>query len=242
MNLILDIGNTKIKLAVFSGSEIIFQESVKDIDFSILENILSDYPKITHSILSSTRKRPLEIKEFLDLKLKKCLILDYTTNLPIINKYLSPKTLGYDRIANATAAHTLFPENNVLVIDAGTAITYDFISFKGEFLGGNISPGAEMRANSLNKYTSNLPLVSLHSETFLLSNNTKEALISGVVNGILFEMDGYISQLNALHSQLKLILTGGDIKLFDKKLKNHIFVDSNLNLKGLNRILQYNVN
>ncbi|MCK4920483.1 MAG: type III pantothenate kinase [Bacteroidales bacterium] len=241
MNLILDIGNTKIKLAVFSYGKIQFQESMMEMNFTILEKVIDDFPELMNSILSSTRIRPAEIKHFLDTRLKICLILDYNTPLPIKNNYKSPESLGYDRIANVTAAFTKFPGNNVLVIDVGTAITYDFISSKGEFIGGNISPGAEMRANSLNKYTSNLPLVNLHANPYLLSDTTENALISGVVNGILFEIETYISQISELHSNLKVILTGGDINLFDKKLKKHIFVDSNLNLTGLNRILQYNV-
>ncbi|MCF8380714.1 MAG: type III pantothenate kinase [Bacteroidales bacterium] len=241
MNLILDIGNTKIKLAVFSVDEILLLDSFEEANLASLEKILSEFPLIENSIISSTRKRPVDLKNYLDEKLKKCIILDHTTSLPIVNKYKSPKTLGYDRIANVTAANSRFPDTNVLVIDTGTAITYDFISSKGEFLGGNISPGAEMRAHSLNKFTANLPLVNLHSNSHLLSNNTEEALVSGVVNGILFEMEGYIGQVKALYPDLKIILTGGDSKLFDKKLKNHIFVDSNLNLFGLNRILHYNV-
>lgn len=241
MNLILDIGNTKIKLAVFSDNEILFHETLKEMNFTILEKILNDFSELKYSIISSTQLRPVEIKAFLDKSLVNCLILDHNTALPIKNNYKTPESLGYDRIANVTSAFSKFPGNNVLVIDTGTAITYDFISSKGEFMGGNISPGAEMRVNSLNKYTSNLPLVNLHANSFLLSNTTENALISGVVNGMLFEIEAYIDQISELYSDLKVILTGGDIKLFDKKLKKHIFVDANLNLSGLNRILQYNV-
>jgi type III pantothenate kinase len=138
-------------------------------------------------------------------------------------------------------AYTICPEKNVLVIDAGTAITYDIVTAKGEFLGGNISQGVDIRFKSLNKYTSRLPLLERPEDTPpLLGSSTLEAIQSGIVNGLLFEMDGFIEAMSKEHPKLQVVLTGGDAKYFVGKLKNSIFVDPNLNLLGLNRILEHN--
>ena len=240
MNLILDFGNTRLKLAVFSGNEILYHESLEESGVRLTEKVFNDFPKIKNVIISSGGNQSVEIIEFLSRQSINIIFLDHTTSLPVKNKYKSQESLGYDRIANVVGAFSEYPGNNTLVIDVGTAITYDFINSKGEFLGGNISPGASMRANSLHNYTAKLPLVDLHDKPLLLADNTEDALISGIVNGILFEIEAYIQELKKLHTGLKVILTGGDIKLFDKKLKKTIFVDSILNLKGLNRILNYN--
>ena len=240
MNLILDFGNTRIKIAVFFGDKILYQENLDQINTSLLEKLFRRYPEIQNSILSSGVSQSKEINNLLSDLSDTFLLLDHKTNLPIKNTYKSPESLGYDRIANVVGASTEFPENNTLVIDVGTAITYDFINSLGEFLGGNISPGANMRAISLHNYTAKLPLVKLHNNPLLLSKTTEDALNSGILNGILFEIEAYIKELKDIYSDLKIILTGGDINLFDKKLKKTIFVDSNLNLKGLNRILNYN--
>jgi len=170
-----------------------------------------------------------------------CIELDHHTPIPLINRYRTPDTLGYDRIAAAVGAYTIYPEKNVLVIDAGTAITYDLVTGGGEYMGGNISPGMAIRFKSLNKYTNRLPLLEPSiEEPPLLGSSTKEAIQSGVINGILFELDGFIGDVSRLHPELKVVLTGGDAKYFEGKLKSSIFVDLNLNLIGLNRILEHN--
>jgi len=138
-------------------------------------------------------------------------------------------------------AYTICPGKNVLVIDAGTAITYDIVTAKGEFMGGNISQGLEIRFKSLNKYTNRLPLLERPEETPpLVGSSTREAIQSGIVNGLLFEMDGFIDAISKAYPKLQVVLTGGDAKYFVGKLKNSIFVDPNLNLIGLNRILEHN--
>ncbi len=149
--------------------------------------------------------------------------------------------MGYDRIAAVTGAHTIYPNNNVLVIDAGTALTYDLVTAEGEYLGGNISPGMNMRFKALNKFTNRLPLLSINDEEIdLLGTSTEKAIKSGVVNGVLMEIEGFISSVSQKFTDLKVVITGGDAFSFEKRLKSSIFVISHLNLIGLNRILDYN--
>ena len=182
-----------------------------------------------------------ELIDYLGSLYQLCIELDQSTSIPLVNKYRTPETLGYDRIAAAVGAYTICPHTNVLVIDAGTAITYDIVNSEGEFMGGNISPGLEIRFKALNKYTTRLPHLERPEEKPpLVGSSTKEAIEAGVVNGILFEMDGFIGTIGQDHPQLKVVLTGGDAKYFEGKLKSSIFVDLNLNLIGLNRILEHN--
>jgi type III pantothenate kinase len=138
-------------------------------------------------------------------------------------------------------AYTIYPGRSVLVIDAGTAITYDVVTSDGEYLGGNISPGMEIRFKSLNRYTNRLPLLERPQEQpSLVGNSTREAIQAGIVNGIVFEMDGFIGAIGQNYPKLQVVLTGGDAKYFEGKLKSSIFVHLNLNLIGLNRILEHN--
>ncbi len=240
MNLVLDYGNTSTKVAVFDGENIILKKTVMKADMKLLTSITEEFPRIKNAIISSVSGYSQEIIDYLKSVLELCIVLDSSTPLPLENLYETPETLGYDRIANVVGAAVRFPEQDVLVIDAGTAITYDFLNSRGQFTGGNISPGAYTRARALNKFTARLPLVKLKSEWAFPGKNTEEAIISGILSGVVYEIEGYINELKNTYPELKTILTGGDINLFDKKLKNIIFVDSNLNLYGLNRILEYN--
>jgi len=240
MNLIADIGNTLIKTAVFSGNEIIFEQQSAGIESSLLENLVRTFP-LKNAIISSVSSDPANYLDILKNKLDFILLPDHNTPIPISNLYLSPETLGFDRLASAVGAHVHFPHSNLLIIDAGTAITIDFISESGEFKGGNISPGIDMRFKALKTFTNNLPLVDRNGDIQLTGKTTEEAIRSGVMNGIFYELDGYIKSYFEKYDNLKVILTGGDYKYFEKKLKNTIFVDSNLTLKGLQQILEYNV-
>jgi type III pantothenate kinase len=148
--------------------------------------------------------------------------------------------LGRDRLAAAVGANELFPDQNLLIIDAGTAITYDLISENNEFLGGNISPGLEMRFKALNQFTGKLPLVDQADEDDLFGKTTTSAIRCGVQNGVLYEMDQTIELFNENYQNLQIIMTGGDSNFFDRKLNYTIFVHFNLTLIGLNRILEYN--
>lgn len=240
MNLTIDFGNSTVKAAIFSGKELIEKIVFQEDYIHEIQTIISKYPLINRCILSSVSLRSEKLKTFLEKNIAFFIDLNQNTPIPIKSLYESKSTLGYDRIASAIGAYTICPACNVLIIDAGTAITFDLVNNKGEFIGGNISPGREMRAKALNNYTSRLPLVTTDDVFFLMANNTIDALKSGIMNGIIFEIEGYIRNISEKYEGLKIFLTGGDAKYFDKKLNYSIFADSNLNLKGLNCILDHN--
>jgi type III pantothenate kinase len=241
MNLVIDIGNSSIKAAVYEGGQLMARFLWEDSYPEQLRDLLDTHPDIRNTIISSVRKDDAGMVQVLEKTGIKLLILDDQTALPITNRYRSADTLGKDRLAAAVGASALCPGKNLLVIDAGTAITIDFVSAGNEYLGGNISPGLSMRFRSLNEFTDNLPLVNTAGSPALLGDDTESAIRSGVVNGILFEMDEYINRQKLRYPDLVVILTGGDALFFEKKLKNSIFVDLDLNLHGLHRILDYNV-
>lgn len=241
MNLIIDIGTSFIKIAVFSKSDILFKESIPEISPEYVSLVLKNYQDAQYAILSSVRKRDPALIGFLGKNFKKLIELSAKTHIPIKNLYASPSTLGDDRLAAAVGANSIFPDTNVLIIDIGSAITIDFINKENEFSGGNISPGMMMRFRALNEFTANLPLEYPHEDPDLLGSDTSGAIISGVENGIIFELDGYIKKMRTLEEKLKVIFTGGDAAFFAEKIKSQVLVDFNLTLKGLNRILQYNI-
>ncbi len=240
MNLIIDIGNTKTKMAVFNSEELVENYCFERISREQIKKILVQYKKINKAILSSVKDLDSSILEFLAEKISFFIELDYHTVLPIKNLYKSPETLGKDRLAAIVGANSIFPKSNILVIDAGTAITFDVLTSKEEYIGGNISPGIEMRFRALNEFTGKLPKLKKNDVFPNMGFNTETAIISGVQWGIIYEMEAYISKLYEKYENLKIILTGGDAVFFDKKLKNTIFVVSNLTLIGLNKILLYN--
>ncbi|MCL4160212.1 UNVERIFIED_CONTAM: hypothetical protein GTU68_064981, partial [Idotea baltica] len=160
--------------------------------------------------------------------------------IPFKNLYSTPKTLGIDRIALVCASVEQFPDKNVLIIDAGTCITFDFITNKNHYLGGAISPGIRMRYKSLHKFTANLPLLDTKKPKKSIGNSTANSMHSGVVQGVLFEIDGAIQKYKLKYPDLTVILTGGDTNFLSKQLKSSIFANSNFLLEGLNYLLQYN--
>ncbi len=239
MNLAIDIGNTLTKCAVFNDDQIIQVLSFEYFDAGQAETILTMFPKIKSVILSSVVNHDQALEEVFS----NCFFisLGHLTPLPIVNKYTSPETLGNDRLASAVAANYMFPYENVLVIDAGTCIKYDFVNSENEYQGGGISPGITMRFKALHSFTKKLPLLEQAKKTTLIGNSTKESIWSGVQFGVLSEVRGIIALYEASAKNLKVLLTGGDSIFFDKELKNSIFVDSYLILKGLNNILNYNI-
>jgi len=241
MNLVIDQGNTVSKLAVFSGSELVARIVAPMLSAEVLIQVFTKFPQIKNGILSSVATYEDEISTFLRTKLSAFIILNSETPLPITNSYKSKQSLGYDRIADAVGANVMFPGYDVMIIDAGTAITIDLLTKNGEFFGGNISPGLDLRFRALHEFTKKLPLEKKSNDFPILGKTTSEAIIAGVLNGVVFELDGYIEALKGQYPDIKIILTGGDINYFEKKLKNSIFANSNLNLTGLNRILEYNV-
>jgi type III pantothenate kinase len=241
MNLVLDIGNSYGKIAVCDHNRVVEAATYDKITSREISYFHIRYPAIQGAIISSVVNYSREIIDYLSNLYSTCVELNHATPIPLVNRYLTPDTLGYDRIAAAVGAHTIYPGKNVLVIDAGTAITYDIVTSNGEFLGGNISQGVEIRFKSLHKYTTRLPHLERPKEVPpLVGGSTREAIQSGIVNGLLFEMDGFIGAISQKYPKLRVVLTGGDAKYFVGKLKSTIFVDPNLNLIGLHRILEYN--
>lgn len=241
MNLILDQGNTRCKIACIDSSGTIVYDQVVDVlTPSLLKECLQAFKPI-NGILSSVKALDGRLTTLLDAELHTFVHLGPETPLPIRNGYATPSTLGFDRLAAAVGAWDQQPGKPLLVIDMGTAITYDFVSEDGTFTGGNIAPGLQTRFKSLNQYTGKLPLVEPASTFGLLGDSTETAIRFGVMQGILFELDGYIDTLKLRYPHLFAFLTGGDLFYFDGKLKNGIFVDDKLVLKGLNRILRHNV-
>jgi len=241
MNLVLDLGNSYGKIAVCDQKKVIEAATYEKISSREIAYFHTRYGGLSGAIISSVVNYSRELIDYLRSLYSTCIELDHSTQVPLINRYRTPDTLGYDRIAAAVGAHTIYPETNVLVIDAGTAITYDIVTSKGEFMGGNISPGLAIRFKSLNKYTTRLPHLERPEEKPpLVGSSTREAIQSGIVNGLGFEIDGFIASISQEYPNLQVVLTGGDAKYFVGKLKSSIFVDLNLNLIGLNRILEHN--
>jgi type III pantothenate kinase len=241
MNLVLDLGNSFGKIAVCDNNQVIEAATYDKISNREIAYFNARYSGINGVIISSVVNYSREIIDYLNNLYSTCIELDHFTPIPLENRYRTPETLGYDRIAAAVGAYTIYPGRTVLVIDAGTAITYDIVTAKGEFLGGNISPGLEVRFKSLHKYTTRLPHLERPEEKPpLVGNSTREAIQSGVVNGLMFEVDGFIETISQKYPKLQVVLTGGDANYFVGKLKSSIFVDLNLNLIGLNRILEHN--
>jgi type III pantothenate kinase len=241
MNLIIDIGNTMLKIFLFEGKEISFTRQIKTLQKQKVFDVLHQTDIIENGIVSSVVELEKGFLNQINTFCKRLVFLDEHTKLPLINEYETESTLGKDRIAAVVGASTVFPETSVLVIDAGTALTFEFITQTGRYLGGNISPGLSMRFKALNYYTGKLPLLESANDFPLLGRNTNQAIIAGVQNGIIFEIDNYINELKGKYNDLKVILTGGDSFFFAHKLKNTIFAEPFLTAIGLNRILQYNV-
>ncbi|MFW5755065.1 MAG: type III pantothenate kinase [Tangfeifania sp.] len=240
MNLVIDIGNSRIKLSVFNRGDVLFTIPLDEISPENIQMLKNEHPSLDQAILSTVKDISPELKNYLASNFSTFIELDAETPLPIENHYQTKKTLGKDRIAAVVGAFDLYPNTNILVIDAGTAITFDILNDKGQYLGGNISPGLEMRFKALNKFTGRLPLVKKNDFNNLYGRSTEEAIRAGVQHGIVFETDKAIDTFKEFYNNLKVIITGGDANFFDKKLKNSFFVHFNLTALGLNRILEHN--
>lgn len=242
MNLIIDVGNSFVKLAVFKDGKIKHNEVVEIKDMLKRINFIKQkFNSIKSAIISSVGKLNKKDINAID-KYFNLTVLNSKTKLPFKNLYETPNTLGVDRIALVSASVNQFPCNNALIIDAGTCITYDFVTSENEYLGGAISPGLRMRYKSLNNLTANLPLLDTEIPDDIIGGSTKSSIHSGVVNGVLKEMDGIIEAYAEKYSDLTVILTGGDANFLSKQLKSSIFANSNFLLEGLNYILQFNSN
>jgi type III pantothenate kinase len=239
MNLVIDKGNTLTKIYIFDKHQLITQEKHEDIHPTLLDKLFKEYP-IEKSIYSHVGNINESTKNFLE-KHSNNIEFNHTTPIPFKNNYTSPETLGLDRIAIVAAAHREYPSKNVLCIDLGTCITYDFKDSAGIYYGGSISPGLTMRFNALNTFTAKLPLVSLeYQKPSLIGDSTFNSIRSGVYWGMHTELTGTIEAYSAKYQELIVLLSGGDIALFDTLIKNSIFARPDLVAEGLNTILEYN--
>ncbi|MFD2891952.1 type III pantothenate kinase [Flavobacterium chuncheonense] len=239
MLLTIDIGNTRIKSAVFEQNSLQekFVFDTKDAKYNF-EQILKKFPSIKNSISSSVSNLNTEAIEY--LKQNTALVeISHQTKFPFHNLYQTPTTLGVDRMVLAAGASLQFPHQNCLIIDSGTCITYDFIDASQNYLGGAISPGLSIRYKSLNTFTAKLPLLENKEPENFIGNNTNEAIHSGVVNGLRYEIEGFIARYLHKYQDLTIILTGGDAEFLAKSLKSIIFANPNFLLESLNQLFTY---
>lgn len=236
MNLIIDIGNSSCKAALFDGTTLLQIHKGSNRRIEILDRWYAEY-SIDRAIISSVIELTDEIVA--QLQALPCSCVRFSTSMPLPVKllYKTPETLGVDRLAAVIGAQAEAPGKDILVIDAGSAITYDFLDAQGNYHGGNIAPGLAMRLRALHEHTGKLPLVKADGDTPALGYNTETAIRSGVIRGIRYEIDGYIAELRDKYPSVLIFLTGGDEKSLIYNVKNCIFADEFLVLKGLNRIL-----
>ena len=236
MILLLDFGNTRVKAAVYDGNSVQCIYSGPS-DAASLSGAVNG-KAVNGGMWCAVHPLPSDIVQWMSgIGL---VPLTCSTPVPVVNAYSTPETLGMDRLAAAVGAWSMKPGHDMLVIDAGTALTVDFISADGVYHGGNIAPGIEMRFKALHEHTGALPLVSPRGVTPAFGQDTSSAIRSGVMNGIRHEVNGYIEEMSSLYPSLLVFLTGGDAEFFDIKGKSTIFAVPDLVLNGLARIVEYN--
>jgi type III pantothenate kinase len=241
MLIAVDIGNTKIKAAVFEGDALLckFIFDKKDAQ----ENFKKIFEKNQNPDAIVFSSVGADDEELLALLRKEAplFVLDRNFNFPFQNKYSTPQTLGIDRMVLAAGAVLQFPFTNRLVIDAGTCATYDFIDTHDNYLGGAISPGLHLRYAALHNFTAKLPLLSAEMPNYHIGNSTQQSIHSGVVNGYIYEIEGFIYEYSKQYQDITIILTGGDAEFLAKRLKNTIFANSNFLLESLNNLYTYTI-
>lgn len=241
-NLTIDNGNTSVKVAYFIGTQFVAASRFERRDLRLLDRFISSYKPASAMVCgtaAATDSRPIE--QLVEQRCKRVLHLSDEMPLPIVLDYKTPHTLGRDRIATAVGAWSRGQDTDTLVIDAGTAITYDMVTANGHFAGGNIAPGVALRFRALHEHTGALPLVDRDGDTPLLGYDTATAIRSGVMHGLLGEVRSYISRLRLSHPGLAVYLTGGDGKLLHGLLQDEgVIYQEHLAAEGLNRIYLYN--
>jgi type III pantothenate kinase len=242
MIIAIDVGNTRVKVAVFEKDTMLDKFVFPYIDFQKEVNkIINTYPKVTTIVVASVGK--IEKDSFLDFSKKINIhFINKEDKFPFTNLYTTPHSLGIDRLILATGAVLQYPIKNRLVIDAGTCVTYDFIDENDNYLGGAISPGIRLRYEVLHNYTAKLPLLEKEIPENYIGNSTNQSIHSGVVNGLILEMEGFINTYCENYKNFIIILTGGDAEFLAKRFKNTIFANPNFLLESLNQTFQYNHN
>jgi len=239
-NLAIDVGNTFTKIGLYNNETLVSIQKKKILTVSYLEEVFGNYI-ITKSIIASSGSYNNKIDTFLKNN-SAHLNFDASIAIPITNLYATPKTLGKDRLSGIIGAHSLSTQKTaILSIDTGTCITFNILNENKEYLGGSISPGITMRLKALPQFTAKLPLIDYDFSTVkLIGTDTEQSILSGVVNGILHEIDGMIDTYRNIYKKLTVYVTGGGCYFFEKQLKNKIFANPNLVITGLNKIINYN--
>ncbi len=238
MNLIIDIGNTRTKLALFEQYSMRKTETFDQLTIEAITSFFGQ-EKIENCILSAVKGYDSSIKDYLNT-FPFFIELSSDTPLPYTNTYSTPKTLGKDRLALVSGAMAAYPEQDVLVIDSGTCVTYDLLTAGKVYTGGAISPGIDIRFKSLNTFTNQLPQIEYREIDNIVGKSTEESILSGVVFGLISEVDGMIERYTELYKNLTVVITGGNAHFFVKKLKNSIFAHPFILVEGLNHILLFN--
>jgi type III pantothenate kinase len=238
MNLIVDIGNTSTKLAIYDAGRKKSLVRITDLESVEIEKELAGL-KIEKAIISSVRVIPSFVTDLLSANIPLVHLLSSKSRFPFRIEYDTPETLGTDRIAGVAGAFSLFPGQDLLVIDAGTAITYDYLS-DGVYRGGNISPGLNTRFRALNSFTGRLPMVTQAEDFTNPGKNTTDSILAGVITGITYEINEYIRTFEKKSTDYKIILTGGDGGFLKDKINHQVAYMPDIVIDGLNYILEYN--
>ena len=238
MNLSIDLGNTYAKTGLFQENELI--ETRWKLTYPELINYVQTIRPQRIMVSSVSYSEEQLRAEFTEITTE-IYVLKSTTPVPLKKLYDTPETLGADRVAAAVGARVLYPDKSCVVIDMGTCITYDLVGLDDNFYGGIISPGVRMRFKAMNTFTKRLPLLEPEAIPELIGKSTKHAMQSGVMNGILSEINGFVEEYSKVLTNINVILCGGDATYFANRIKNPNFVIPELVLIGLNRILEYNV-
>ncbi|HEX2920066.1 MAG TPA: type III pantothenate kinase [Bacteroidales bacterium] len=237
MNLIVDIGNSCVKIAVADNKGIVVSQCITD-DIKELENIIRE-TNPGKAIISSVKEFPEGFSGLINKKIKYVHVLSHKSRLPFSIGYRTPETLGTDRIAAIAGAYNHFGGTDSLVIDAGTAIKYDVL-LSNCFKGGNISPGIDIRFKALHNFTGKLPLIEKTHNYNSPGGDTAEAITAGVINGVIYEINEYIRTFEVNYPGIRVILTGGDGSFLHNKLDHKTDYLPGIVIKGLNFILEYN--
>jgi len=238
VKLIIDFGNTLTKVGFYESNTLAYLHTTNNLSLKTLKDLIEEHAPVKAAILSSVINYPEEINKYLKLNFT-FIELDEHIDIPLKNCFQTPETLGKDRLAAVVAANSLYKNQNIMVINAGTCITYDLVNCENEYLGGAISPGTTIRFKALHTFTDKLPLIENSMPPTIVGKTTQECILSGVMNGALAEMDGMIDFFRSHYPDLKIILSGGDAKYFDNRLKNSTFAFPNIVLNGLNIILDH---
>ncbi len=239
MKLIIDIGNTVVKMVAFRGDEPVDEIRAESGELAGLCDFVKKYD-FRRGIVGTVRNLLDSEEEALSRLPFPLLRLSPDTPVPITNRYRTPQTLGSDRLAAVIGASSLKPGHDLLIIDAGTCITYEVIDARGNYWGGNIAPGMQMRLRALHEFTGRLPLVEAEGDVPGMGYSTETAIRSGVLRGMKYEIEGYIKSMRSKFPHLLVFLTGGDRINFDTNIKNIIFTDRYIVPRGLNKILDFN--